>query len=79
MIHVKLTGQFIKLAPEGNNKGFFNTDYESGLTISRLIQRLGVKELRINYSVLVNNTRKPDDYVLSDSDTVLVIPLLAGG
>ena len=79
MIHVKLTGEFIKLAPEGNVKGAFDMDYENGLPVSRLVTDLGVKDLGIKYSVMVNNSRKPEDYVLSDSDTVLILPLLAGG
>ena len=79
MIHVKLTGEFIKLAPEGNVKGSFDMDCESGLTVSRLAMDLGVKSSGIKYSVMVNNSRKPEDYVLSDSDSVLILPLLAGG
>ncbi|MCL1812067.1 MAG: hypothetical protein FWG29_00945 [Treponema sp.] len=79
MIHVKLTGEFIKLAPEENVKGAFDMDYVSGLPVSKLVTELGVKDLGIKYSVMVNNSRKPEDYVLSDSDTVLIIPLLAGG
>jgi molybdopterin converting factor small subunit len=79
MIHVKLTGEFIKLAPEGNVKGTFDMEHESDLPVSKLVTDLGVKDLGIKYSVMVNNSRKPEDYVLSDSDTVLIIPLLAGG
>ena len=79
MIHVKLTGEFVKLAPAENTKGSFDIEYEIGLPISRLITRLGVKEQGIKYSVMVNNSRKPEDYVLNDSDTLLIIPLLAGG
>ena len=79
MIHVKLTGEFIKLAPAENVKGSFDFDFESGLTLARLIVCLGVKNLNIKYSVMVNNSRKPEDYVINDSDSVLIIPLLAGG
>jgi molybdopterin converting factor small subunit len=79
MIHVKLTGEFAKLAPEGNDKGSFDIEYEDGVTLSRLVTRFGVKERGIKYSVMVNNSRKPEDYVLNDSDSVLIIPLLAGG
>ena len=79
MIHVKLTGEFAKLAQEGNEKGSFDIEYEGDLTVSRLVTRLGVKEKGIKYSVMVNNSRKPEDYVLNDTDTLLIIPLLAGG
>ena len=79
MIHVKLTGEFAKLAPAENDKGSFDIEYENGLTISQLVARFGVKEKGIKYSVMVNNSRKPEDYALSDSDSLLIIPLLAGG
>ena len=69
----------MKLAPEGSEKGTFEIGFESGLTISSLIARLGVKEKGIKYSVMVNNSRKSEDYCLSDLDSVLIIPLLAGG
>ena len=69
----------MKLAPEGSEKGAFDTEYEAGLTILQLVTRLGVREKGIRYSVMVNTSRKPEDYVLCDSDTVLIIPLLAGG
>ena len=79
MVHVKFTGEFAKLAPPENDKGSFDIEYESGLTISQLITRFGIKDRGIKYSVMVNNSRKPEDYVLNDSDSLLIIPLLAGG
>jgi len=79
MIHVKLTGAFTKLAPAVNEKGAFDLDYETGLTVSGLLARYNVKGQGLKYSVMVNNSRKPEDYVLCDSDSVLIMPLLAGG
>jgi molybdopterin converting factor small subunit len=79
MIQVQLTGEFAKLSPAGSEKGSFDTEFEPGLTISQLVTRLGVRENGRKYSVMVNNSRKPEDYVICDSDTVLIIPLLAGG
>ena len=79
MINVRLTGEFMKLAPIENEKGSFDMEYESGLTLSELITRLGVRDRGMKYTVMVNNSRKPEDYCLSDSDSVLIIPLLAGG
>jgi molybdopterin converting factor small subunit len=79
MIQVKLTGEFIKLAPTGNDKGTFDMECENGLTLGQLVTRLGVKERNIKFSVMVNNSRKPEDYALCDLDSVLIIPLLAGG
>ena len=79
MIRVKLTGEFTKLAPAENDKGSFSMEYENGLTLSLLVTRLGVRDQGIKYTVMVNNVRKPEDYALNDSDSVLIIPLLAGG
>ena len=79
MIHVKFTGEFAKLAPAENDKGSFDLEYESGLTISHLVTRFGIKDKGIKYSVMVNNSRSKEDYVLNDLDSVLIIPLLAGG
>jgi molybdopterin converting factor small subunit len=79
MIKVKLTGQFIKLAPEGSEKGQFNVEFEPGMTLSMLFTRLGVDGGNVKFTTLVNNERKPSDYVLEDSDSITIMPLLAGG
>ena len=79
MINVKLTGQFMKFAPEGSEKGVFTAEFEAGLTLSALLSRLGVEGAGVNYTVLVNNSRKKKDYLLEDSDSITVMPLLAGG
>ena len=79
MISVKLTGQFMKLAPEGSEKGVFKVDYSAGTTLSELLARYGVDCTGVKYTALVNNGRKQADYVLEDSDSVTVMPLLAGG
>ena len=79
MINVKLTGQFVKLAPAESEKGEFTAKFEAGLTLSALLERFGVAATGVKYTALVNNSRKPADYVLADSDSVTVMPLLAGG
>ena len=78
-VNVKLTGQFIKLAPEGSDKGVFSSESEAGTTLSALLKQLGVDDTGVKYTALVNNERKPAEYVLEDSDSVTVMPLLAGG
>jgi len=78
-MQIKLTGQFAKLAPEGSEKGVFTVENGEGVTLSALMKKLGVDESGVKYTVLVNNARKPGDYVLNDSDSVTVMPLLAGG
>jgi len=79
MIKVKLTGQFIKLAPADSEKGVFAFKNEAGMTLSALVKQLGVETSGVKYTALVNNERKPGDYPLKDSDSVTVMPLLAGG
>jgi len=79
MISVKLTGQFMKLAPGGSVKGAFTTAFVPNTSLSALLAQLGVDRENVKYSVLVNNSRKSGAYVLEDSDSVTVMPLLAGG
>ena len=79
MINVKLTGQFIKLAPAGSERGMFTVGNETDMTLSALLKQLGVDATGVKFTALVNNARKPADYVLEDSDSVTVMPLLAGG
>ena len=79
MINIKLTGQFMKLAPVGSEKGVFTAEYEAGMTLSALLKRLGLEDASVKYVALVNNARKPEGYVLMDSDSITVMPLLAGG
>jgi sulfur carrier protein ThiS len=78
-VNVKLTGQFIKLAPEGCDKGMFASECGAGMTLSAFLKQLGVEGAGVKYTALVNNERKPADYILSDSDSITVMPLLAGG
>lgn len=79
MIKVKLTGDFQKLAPAGSEKGLFSVECEDGLTLLGLLAQLGVESAGIKYNVLVNNSRKDKGYVLQDADSIIVMPLLAGG
>ena len=79
MVNIKLTGQFISLAPAGSEKGAFASEYEAGVTLSALLKRLGVEDAGVKYTALVNNSRKPGDYLLNDLDSITVMPLLAGG
>ena len=79
MIKVKLTGDFQKLAPAGSEKGLFSVEYEAGLTLIELLTRLGVEDSGLKYTALVDNTRKVKGYVLQDEESIIVMPLLAGG
>jgi sulfur carrier protein ThiS len=79
MVTIKLTGQFMQLAPQGSEKGVFTIDFNPGLELSELLDRLGIKAQNLKFTALVNNARKPEDYVLEDSDLITIMPLLAGG
>ena len=78
MISVKLTGQFRALAPEDCENGAF--ELEAGRrTLGDLLSSLGVEDAGIKYAVWVNNARKPKDYTPQEGDSIIVMPLLAGG
>jgi len=79
MISIKLTGQFLVLTPAHSEKGLFAMEYEVDLTLLALLTRLGVEGAGVNYNVLVNNSRKSADYIVQDNDSIIVMPLLAGG
>jgi molybdopterin converting factor small subunit len=79
MVNIKLTGQFKALAPAESKKGEFTLQYEAGMSLPSLISQLGVDKTGVKYNVIVNNVRKPADYVIKDSDSITVMPLLAGG
>ena len=79
MITVKLTGPLAELAPAGSENGSFRIEISEGMTPAALIESLGVDRMEIRYIVLVNNSRKTDEYVLNDSDSVIIMPLLVGG
>jgi len=78
-LNVKLTGQFMKLAPADSDKGAFAASYPAGITLCELTRQLGVEGAGVKYTALVNNTRKGADYTLCESDSVTIMPLLAGG
>jgi hypothetical protein len=60
-------------------KGVFTVENAAGLNLSVFLQKLGVDNTGVKYTALVNNSRSSKDYMLLDSDYVLVMPLLAGG
>ena len=78
MISVKLTGQFKDLAPEGGDNGLFSADCQ-GLPLGELLASMGVDDTGVKYTVMVNNSRVQKSYALQDGDSVIVMPLLAGG
>lgn len=69
----------MKLTPAGGEKGLFTVEYKAGLTLFELLTLLGVESVGNKYTVLVNNSRQTMDYVLQDEDSIIVMPLLAGG
>ena len=76
MITVKLLAVLKEYAPDD---GIVKLEYTPGMTVADAIAKTDVENTDIKYSLLVNNARKNPEDVLEDGDTVMVMPLLAGG
>jgi len=76
MVTVKLLAVLKEFAP---NDGHVELDYISGMTVADALAATDVSKTDVKYSILVNNTRRKPGDLLEDGDTVMVMPLLAGG
>ena len=76
MITVKLLAVLKEYAPDD---GIIELEFSSGMTVADAIAKTDVESTDIKYSLLVNNARKKPEDILEDGDTVMVMPLLAGG
>ena len=80
MITMKLLAVLSDCAPSPlDSNGCFNLDYTAGMTVADALERTDIGKTNIKYTVFVNNARKDSSYALVDGDTVMVMPLLAGG
>ena len=76
MITVKLLAVLKEFAP---NDGRVELPYEQGMTVADALNATDIGRAKVKYSIMVNNKRtKPED-AIKDGDTVIVMPLLAGG
>lgn len=78
MVKVKFFGVLTNMMPEKNEEGFWITDGK-GKTIRELLDSSPLRETSVRYTVYVNNERRDTSFILEDSDTLTVLPLLAGG
>ena len=76
MVTVKLLAVLKEFAP---NDGFVNLPYTQGMTVADALAATDVASAKVKYSVMVSNKRKKPEDALEDGDTVIVMPLLAGG
>ena len=76
MVTVKLLAVLKEFAP---NDGIIELEFMPGMTIADALAKTDVGSTDIKYSVLVNNARKTLEDAVEDGDTIMVMPLLAGG
>ena len=76
MVTIKLLAVLKEYAP---NDGRLEIEYTPGMTIADALAHTDVAKTNVKYSIMVNNARKTPDDALEDGDTVMVMPLLAGG
>ena len=76
MITVKLLAVLKEYAPDG---GVLEMEYVPGMTIADALERTEIANTKVKYSLMVDNRRRKAEDALEDGDTVVVMPLLAGG
>ena len=76
MVTIKMMAVLKEFAPDD---GRAELDYEPGMTVADALGATGIANAKVKYSVMVNNARKKPDDALQDGDTLIVMPLLAGG
>jgi molybdopterin converting factor small subunit len=79
MIKIKMMAALKEYAPSMDGDGCFALEHKPGMSVADALSRTRVAEANVNYSVLVNKVRKNAGDPLEDGDTVIVMPLLAGG
>lgn len=78
MVKVKFFGVLSDAMPEKDEQGFWHIS-ASGKTVEDVLKLTSIKEKNIRYSIYVNNVRKDHDYILTEGDTLTIMPLLVGG
>ena len=76
MVTVKLLAVLKEFAP---NDGLIELPYTQGMTVADALTATDIANANVKYSVMVGNMRKRPEDALEDGDTVIVMPLLAGG
>jgi molybdopterin converting factor small subunit len=78
MIKVKMFGVFDPYMPSKNGAGEWEID-QTGCAIRDILGQTPVLTSPIKYTVMVNGERRTPDDIVSDGDTLIVMPLLSGG
>lgn len=78
MINFLFLGPFGRFVPEENEEGYWVVD-GAGKTVAEVVNTTEVVNSKMNYSVLVNDVRADQDYVMKDGDEVAIMPLFSAG
>ena len=76
MVTVKLLAVLKEYARNG---GCIEIPFTQGMTVADGLAATDIAGASIKYSVMVGNKRKKPEDILEDGDTLIVMPLLAGG
>jgi len=76
MVTVKLLAVLKEYAPDG---GILEIEHKPGMTVADALGMTEIEKTTVKYSIMVDNKRKKTGDTLEDGDTVVVMPLLAGG
>jgi len=76
MVTIKLLAVLKKYAPDD---GCLELAYAPGMTVADALGASEIAKATVKYSIMVNNARKKPEDTLEDGDTIIVMPLLAGG
>ena len=79
MITVKPLAVLKQYAPPLDADGCFTVEYKPGMTAADALSVVRLSETTVKYSIMVNNRRRNAGDPLEDGETVMVMPLLAGG
>lgn len=78
MIKFMFLGPFNRHMPEEDSDGFWCVE-GAGNTVIEVVDKTGVATSKMNYTVLVNDVPKKQDYVLQEGDVVNILPLFVAG
>jgi molybdopterin converting factor small subunit len=77
-VEVRLFTRLRSYLPPGGADGSVRLELEEGSTIRDLEARLSIPAAKLRVA-LVNGSRRPEDWVLADGDTVAILEPAGGG
>jgi len=78
LIHVKVATVLLKKANPPLPKSEFSLNLDGPCDVASLVEKLGIPKNLVG-SITVNKRRKSPDHVLSEGDTIAIIPAISGG